>query len=170
MSNSFARFRRQLVWAALLCTLLAGCGFHLKGYHQLSPALNGLYIHGFEERESLAAQLYENLRGGGTVLADDADTAKLTLAVLEEKFSSRVLSVDAGGKALDIELHLLANLRAKVPGSGEPGVEQQLTLVRQLSFSGDDELGQRNEMELMKADMRNEMAEQIIRRLEALMQ
>jgi outer membrane lipopolysaccharide assembly protein LptE/RlpB len=40
--------------------------------------------------------------------------------------------------------------------------------MRQLSFSGDDELGQRNETNLMKYDMRNEMAEQIIRRLEAI--
>ncbi len=101
-------------------------------------------------------------------MASGVDAARLTLKVLEEKFTSRVLSVDAGGKALDIELHFSTTLRARLPGSVDQGVEQQLALVRQLSFSGEDELGQRNEIELMKVDMRYEMAEQIIRRLEAL--
>jgi LPS-assembly lipoprotein len=156
------------LWIVLLSTLVGGCGFHLKGYQQTSIALNGLYIHDFSDRDTLAGRLYENLRGRGSVLAADADSARMTLKVLEEKFSSRVLSVDVGGKALDIELHFAANLRVRLPGSTGQVVEQQLTLVRQLSFSGDDELGQRNEIELMKGDMRNEMAEQIIRRLEAL--
>ncbi|MET0069327.1 MAG: LPS assembly lipoprotein LptE [Candidatus Thiodiazotropha sp.] len=167
MPNSLPPLRR-LLWIGLLSGLVAGCGFHLKGYQQLSPALNGLYIFGFQNRDKLAGLLYENLRGGGAVLADDAESAWLTLRVVEEKFTSRVLSVDAGGKALDKELRLSALIRARVVGSGEQGVEQRLELVRQLSFSGDDELGQRNETELMKYDMRNEMAGQIIRRLEAL--
>jgi LPS-assembly lipoprotein len=159
---------RQLLRALLIAVLAAGCGFHLKGYGQLSPALDGLYIVGFEKRQSLAAVLYDNLQGRGAALVDDPASARLSIEVVREKFTSRVLSVDAGGKALDKELYLSALLRAKVPGSGEEGIEQQFDLVRQLSFSGDDELGQRNETALMKYDMRNEMAEQIIRRLETI--
>jgi LPS-assembly lipoprotein len=159
---------RQLLLALLIAVLSAGCGFHLKGHGQLSPALDGLYIAGFEKRESLAAVLYDNLQGIGVALAEDTASAKLNIEVVKEKFTSRVLSVDAGGKALDKELHLSALVRAKVPGSGKAGVEQQFDLVRQLSFSGDDELGQRNETALMKYDMRNEMADRIIRRLESI--
>ncbi|PVV09616.1 MAG: hypothetical protein B6D72_14065 [gamma proteobacterium symbiont of Ctena orbiculata] len=155
------------MWAGLLSAFVAGCGFYLKGYQQLSPALNGLYIFDFQNRQSLAGLLYDNLRGRGAVLAEGVDAARLTLRVVEERFTSRVLSVDAGGKALDKELRLSALIRARV-ADGEQGVEQRLELVRQLSFGGDDELGQRNETELMKSDMRIEMAEQIIRRLEAL--
>jgi LPS-assembly lipoprotein len=158
----------QLLSALLIVFLSTGCGFHLKGYGRLSPALDGLYIVGSGKRESLAAVLYDNLRGRGAVLVDDPASAKLIIEILEEKFTSRVLSVDAGGKALDKELHLSALARARVPGSGEEGMEQLFDLMRQLSFSGDDELGQRNETNLMKYDMRNEMAEQIIRRLEAI--
>ena len=52
------------------------------------------------------------------------------------------------------------------------GVEpqtQSLELVRQLSYSGTDELGQRNEAALLTNDMRNDLANQIIRRLEVLL-
>ncbi|MES9969284.1 MAG: LPS assembly lipoprotein LptE [Candidatus Thiodiazotropha sp.] len=168
MPTNLTAFRHQLWLVVLLSILVTGCGFHLKGYRQLSTALNGLYILGSEKPQSLAAVLHDNLQGRGAVLAEAPTTAKLTLEIVREKFTSRVLSVDAGGKALDKELHLYALIRARVPGSGEQGVEQSLELLRQLSFSGDDELGQRNETELMKYDMRNEMAEQIIRRLEAI--
>jgi LPS-assembly lipoprotein len=159
---------RQLLSALLIGVLSAGCGFHLKGYGRLSPALDGLYIAGFENRGSLSAILYDNLQGRGAVLVDDPVSAKMIIEIVEEKFTSRVLSVDAGGKALDKELHLSALARARVPGSGEEGVEQLFDVSRQLSFSGDDELGQRNETNLMKYDMQNDMAEQIIHRLEAI--
>ena len=105
--NSILPLRRQLLLALLIAALSAGCGFHLKGYGRLSPALDGLYIAGFEKRETLAAVLYDNLQGIGTVLAGDPASARLRIEVVEEKFTSRVLSVDAGGKALDKELHLL---------------------------------------------------------------
>ncbi|MES9992454.1 MAG: LPS assembly lipoprotein LptE [Candidatus Thiodiazotropha sp.] len=167
MPNSFVSLRR-LVWLGLLSALVGGCGFHLKGYQKLSPALNGLYIFGFQDRQSLAGLLYDNLQARGALLADDVESSRLTLKVVEEKFTSRVLSVDAGGKALDRELRLTTLISARVTQAEERSVEQQLELTRQLSFSGDDELAQRNETELLKYDMRNEMAEQIIRRLEAL--
>jgi LPS-assembly lipoprotein len=158
---------RQSLSALLLAVLFSACGFHLKGYGQLSPALNGLYIRGFQKQESLAAVLHENLLLRGATLADGPDSARLVIEIVQEKFTSRVLAVDASGKALDEELNLSALVRARVPNSTAKGVEQPLELVRQLSFSGDDELGQRNEANLMKYDMRSDMAEQIIRRIEA---
>jgi LPS-assembly lipoprotein len=159
---------RQLPWVLVIALLAAGCGFHLKGYGRSSPALDGLYIAGFEKQESLAAVLHDNLQAMGTVLAEDPASARLSIEVVEENFSGRVLSVDAGGKALDKELQLSALVRARGPGSGKAGIEQRFELVRQLSFGGDDELGQRNETALMKYDMRSEMADQIIRRLETV--
>jgi LPS-assembly lipoprotein len=159
---------RQLASALLIAVLSAACGFHLKGYGRLSPVLNGLYISGFEKQESLAAVLHESLLARGAVLAEDPATAKRVIEVAEENFSSRVLAVDAGGKALDEELKFSVLVRTWVPGITDNTAEQPLELVRQLSFSGDDELGQRNETIMMKYDMRNDMVEHIIRRLEAL--
>lgn len=152
---------------AVLLILLNGCGFHLKGYAQPSAALNGLYIVGGNEQQTLAGVLQSDLLAGGVILAADKASAKYAFQVLQEKFSSRVLSVDANGKALDNELRLQAKVRLTSPGVGNKPHEEQLQLVRQLSFSGSDELGQRNETRLMKSDMRRDLSAQIIRRLEA---
>jgi LPS-assembly lipoprotein len=153
------------IYIGVLMLWINGCGFHLKGYAQPSAALNGLYIVGGDKPESLAGVLQSDLLAGGVALAPDRASAKYLFQVLQEKYSSRVLSVDANGKALDNELRLQAKVR--LTPAGRSAHEEQLELVRQLSFSGSDELGQRNEIALTKHDMRRDMSARIIRRMEA---
>jgi LPS-assembly lipoprotein len=154
----------------LLLLTLVGCGFHLKGYQQAaSPVLNGLYVEGGGERGTLAGILAYKLRTSGVELAADAQSAKAQVEITRERLQSRVLAVDANGKALDSELQLMVSFRL-TPASGDDPTNQSLELVRQLSYSGNDELGQRNEAALLANDMRNDMANQIIRRLQALLQ
>ncbi len=156
------------LWPFLLL-LLSGCGFHLKGYQQAaSPVLEGLYVVGGEQRDSLAGSLDLNLRTGGVKLAADEETARARVEITSERLSSRVLAVDAGGKALDSEFRLVAGFRLTLASGGDPHSDS-LELVRLLSYSGTDELGRRNEAALLAGDLRNEMANLIIRRLESLL-
>ncbi len=156
-----------LIWSLLLT--LAGCGFHLKGYQQAaSPALNGLYVAESERRDTLAGTLAYNLRIGGVKLAADAQGARARVEITSEQMQRRVLSVDANGKALDSEFQLTASFRLSRAGGGEAQT-QSLELIRQLSYSGTDELGQRNEAAQLSRDMRSDLANQIVRRLEALL-
>ncbi|MCU7881463.1 MAG: hypothetical protein KZQ66_11565 [Candidatus Thiodiazotropha sp. (ex Lucinoma aequizonata)] len=117
-------------------------------------------------QDSVADILRRNLQNGGVIMASDAETARFSLLITQEIFSSRVLSVDANGKPLDNEMQLVVTFRLTPADPDETATEQQLELVRQLSFSGRDELGERNESALMINDMRNDMASKIIRRLE----
>jgi LPS-assembly lipoprotein len=160
--------KRPLIWLFLLLTL-SGCGFHLKGYQQdASPVLNGLYVEAGEARNTLAGVLAYSLRTGGVTLAADAESAKARVSITRERLQSRVMAVDSNGKALDSEFQLSASFRLITAAEGEPQT-QSLELVRQLSYSGTDELGQRNEASLIASDLRQDMANQIIRRLEALL-
>jgi LPS-assembly lipoprotein len=155
------------VWLLLLVLpALAGCGFHLKGYQQTaSPVLNNLYVENGEARGTLAGVLAHNLRIGGVKLAAEAASAKARVTIIRERLQSRVLAVDANGKALDSEFLLVASFRVTLL-SGEKLQSQTLEMARQLSYRGTDELGQRNEASQLANDMRNDMANQIIRRLE----
>ncbi|MEJ2619813.1 MAG: LPS assembly lipoprotein LptE [Candidatus Thiodiazotropha sp.] len=167
MPNRCGRWCSIYPWmTGVLLLLLVGCGFHLKGYAHPSAALNGLYIVAADDIDTLAGVLQQTLVGGGVNLSPERGAAKYVFQVLKEKFSSRVLSVDANGKALDNELRLQASVRLTAR-SGTAPHEEQLEMVRQLSFSGSDELGQRNETALMMEDMRRDLAAQIIRKMEA---
>lgn len=157
---------RPLIWLTLLL-VLNGCGFHLKGYQQAaSPVLDGGYVERGGERDTLAGVLQRNLQIVGVKLATDAESAKYRVRIERDQIATRVLAVDGSGKALDSEYRLMATFRLIVEG-GEATEAQSLELVRQLSYGGDDELGRRSEAALLLGDMRNDMANQIIRRLEA---
>jgi outer membrane lipopolysaccharide assembly protein LptE/RlpB len=150
--------------------VMGGCGFYLKGFAQPSQFLNGGYIAGGDDLEHLSGMLLQELQLGGVKMASRAKSALYQVEITEEKTATRVLSVDANGKALDQEIYLRVAFRLTVPKkSGKVREEHDLELVRQLSFSGDDELGRRNEAELIREDLRFDMVVQIIRRLEARM-
>jgi LPS-assembly lipoprotein len=146
---------------------LAGCGFHLKGYHQASPNLDGLFIEQSDEEGGLAAVVRQQLLISDVKLAGSPEQAKNLLRISQERFSQRVISVDAYGKVLEYELLLEAKFTVSTAGASELAPLQSLELTRQLSFSGADELGRRSEGELMHADMLSDMADQIIRQLQA---
>ena len=150
-----------------MLSLLSACGFHLKGYQQAaSPVLDGGYVERGGERDTLAGVLQRNLQISGAKLATDADSAKYRVKIERDQIKTRVLAVDGSGKALDSEYRLTAVFKLSVEGE-EATDAQSLELVRQLSYSGDDELGRRSEAALLVEDMRKDIANQIIRRLEA---
>ncbi|RLJ22133.1 hypothetical protein DJ030_02280 [bacterium endosymbiont of Escarpia laminata] len=160
-----ARRRLSVLYLSALL-ILAGCGFHLKGYHQATPNLNGLFVENAENRKSLAGVLQRDLRASGALLAASAVVAKNLLS-LTEAFKYRVLSVDENGKALEYELRLKSDFSV-VDREGKAALpDQHLELVRELTYSGTDELGRRNEAKLVRGDMRTDMADQIVRRLQA---
>ncbi|MBL3590369.1 MAG: hypothetical protein JMN24_11335 [gamma proteobacterium endosymbiont of Lamellibrachia anaximandri] len=160
-----ARRWRSVCYLSILL-ILAGCGFHLKGHHQATPNLNGLFVENAENRQSLAGVLQRDLRASGARLAASAAAAEHRLS-LSEVFKYRVLSVDENGKALEYELRLKSNFSV-VDREGKTALpDQHLELVRELTYSGTDELGRRNEAKLVRGDMRTDMADQIVRRLQA---
>ena len=159
---------QKMQWLLLAVLLgLGGCGFHLKGYQQASPDLDGLFIEQAVEGGALAGVIRQQLLVSDVKLSDSAEQAKSVLRILQERFSQRVLSVDANGKVLEYELLLEASFSVSRAGAQELPTPQHLELTRQLAFSGSDELSRRNEAELMHNDMLTDMANQIIRQLQA---
>ncbi len=165
-----AKLRNYRNWGCLiLLLLLSGCGFHLKGYHQASTALDGLFVLNADQRGSLAEVIQRDLQTSGAALAASAEQAKHLLHIRSEEFKRRVISVDASGKVLEYELRLESGFSVKDAEGGEIVPDQPLEMIRHLVFSGEDELGRRSEEALLRADMRSDLANQVIRRLEVLL-
>ncbi len=160
---------RLIRFVGLLSLLLGltSCGFHLKGYQQAAPDLHGLYVEQGEQRSSLAGVIQRELSVAGVQLVSTAEQANHRLRITKEQFSRRVIAVDANGKVLEYELRLEAAFMVLGKAGAQRLPVQSLELVRHLTLSEADELGQRNEAALMRIDMRQDMAGQIIRRLQA---
>lgn len=164
--HNTTRFMRPIILIGLLLWL-SGCGYHLKGYHQVTPGLDGLFVEQGDQRGTLAGMLQRELSVSGVKLAKNPVEARHRLRVTRERFNQRVISVDANGKVLEYEIRLDARFAVFAANGAERMPEQGLEITRQLILSDADELGRRNEAALMKVDMRMDMASQIIRRLQA---
>ncbi len=100
-------------------------------------------------------------------LAASEAAARHHLQVLKDQIEYRALSVDANGKALEYELKLTVEYQVTA-ATGEQRIEpQSLQVLRQLIYSGTEELGRRNEAALVQQEMRRNLAGQILRHLQA---
>ena len=157
----------RLIILLSLVFWLSGCGFHLKGYHQATGNLDGLFVEQGDQRSSLAGVIRQELSVAGVKLAENPGVANNILRISQERFGQRVISVDGYGKVLEYELRMDARFDVIDADGAQRLPVQALELIRQLSLSDADELGQQNEAALMRIDMRMDMAGQIIRRLQA---
>lgn len=151
----------------LLTTLLAGCGFHLRGsqgsgaslpYETLLLALPA----GSEVRHWLERHIRAS---GKTTLLASPKEAQASVQELSENRQKSILSVDARGRVREYRLQLSYRFRV-VSGQNEEIVAPiTISLVRDLSYDDAGVLAKDQEEAFLWRDMRAELAAHIMRRL-----
>jgi LPS-assembly lipoprotein len=143
---------------------IAGCGFQLRGSVDL-PGLDTVRVTGAgaSMREELAVFLRE---GGVKVTEEVTSDADAELALTDEQMKRRVLSVDPStGKAREYELAYSVDFQM-VNAEGTALVRRQtVRLVRDFVFDVDAVIGKSREEGVLRAEMRRDAVQQIIRRL-----
>jgi LPS-assembly lipoprotein len=155
--------RIRLAFLLGLLVLLAGCGFHLRGTVALPPALSQLTLADTSPASEIAAELRRGLARQGVVLGAEAP---MLLQLHEEQYSRRVLSVDAAGRARDYALGYVVrfSLRSR---DGQPWLAgETVSVSRDLTFNAEAVLGSSGEEAQLKAEMRREAVNAILRRLQ----
>jgi LPS-assembly lipoprotein len=150
---------------ALSVSLLAGCGFHLRGMSAplgpLSFASLSLQNTGsLDEALRLALQ-----RDGRLTLT--SSTAQATLRVVDEESRKDILTINRGGKVNEYLLIYRVNATVQRLADDAP-VPMSVVVRREMSYSDADVLGKEREEALLWADMRRDAAEQLVRRLSYL--
>ncbi len=114
--------------------------------------------------------LYHELKQGfaasGVILRREGEN-DARLRILEEHLDKRILSVDAIGKVLEYELSY--TLEFDVIGADSKAMlqPQRLYLVRDYLYVGDDVYGTSRQEKLLREQMRREMADLILWRIQA---
>lgn len=154
--------------AALLtaAALLGGCGFHLRGNQVLSAGADNLYVSG---NSLLRREIEVFLEGSDTKVLSSADGADVLLSVSGERYERRVLSVDPdSGKAREFQLAYSVNLNARSPDGEVLLPPQSVSLLRDFVFDEDQLLGKSREEVVLKIEMRQDAAQQILYRLRSV--
>lgn len=161
---------------------MLSCGFHLRGIEDLSSILPELHIQGVSIHSEFGRELKRGLSAAKINVLEESD---VVLEISRNEFSKRVLSLDASGRANQYELNYIISFKvtkksenknsAAVTQSGKPDntpavitsliPQQSINARREFFYDANLVLAKADEENRLAADMRQTMAQQLIRRL-----
>jgi LPS-assembly lipoprotein len=155
----------RLLGGLALAVLLAGCGFQLRGS---APALEAydqpIFLAGLAPFSPLHRDLSRALQEADVQLSDAAAGASV-LRVSDYESTRRVLSVDSRNKVVEFELEESFRFSLHSADGVERAPSQRLRTLRIYLNPEIQVLGRATEEELLRADMRRELAQQLVTRL-----
>ena len=163
------RSTRLLVLAFSL--LLTSCGYSLRGSDVLSSQFDTLQLRLQDPNSELARLLRRSLDAAEvtTSLLEPDGTASSELAVLSvgnEQIANRPVSVNPRARAAQYEIRLSVEI-ALNQGDSELIPRETMTVQRNYFEDIDNITGNRDEVQIITAEMRRELVNQLLRRLQA---
>ena len=154
------------IFLALALSLLAGCGFQLRGAYLLP--YESLYLS-MPEYSDLGAGLRRAIRtAGSTRLADTADDAQARFIPGSDLRDRVILSLSGTGRVRELRLRWRYSYRV-VDAQGRNLVPVgEIELTRDLTYDDSNVLAKEQEEVLLWRDMQSDMVQQIMRRLAAV--
>ncbi len=162
MKNIF----RSITISAVLIGASA-CGFHLRNSASMPSALAPIYIGGSVGNSSLGRKLRYQLTNSNTEVTEYSAQAAYQVMLLSETQDQRIISLDRRGLAaeygltLSVEFELRDKLNRLVLGP------QKLDERRTITNNPDNALTTFQDVGIVRQDMEQVLAAQIVRRLGA---
>lgn len=154
--------------AAVLLLALTACGFHLKGYSpdSMRPLpFSTLYLSG---GGNIAGDLRTQLKIDPRIrLVDRPQDADAVLTVSPGQTRKDILTINSAGQINQYLLIMRFDARLTVHGK-DYTPEMQVRVRRTLNYTNSEILGKDQEEQLLWNDMRQDAADQIVRRLSYL--
>ncbi|MFZ4874812.1 LPS assembly lipoprotein LptE [Janthinobacterium sp. Mn2066] len=163
-------------WRAMLAlglaVLLSACGFHLRG-------TNGSFMLPFAtmhislpDSSPLAIDLKRYIRAvGSTEIVDTKDAADAEFEVINDPEKNRtktILTLGSSGQVSQYQLGYSIVFRVTDKAGNQLLGPTTISLVRPINFNSAQLLAQETEEAGLYRDMRNDMVQQIMRRLAAI--
>lgn len=158
--------RRKALAAMLAASLLAGCGFHMRGNAEF--AFKRLYI-GMSPSSLMGSDLRRAIRGGSdTQVVTDPKEADALLDVLQDTRTKTILSLTTAGVVREYRLTQRFTFRLRDATGAELIPPSQLVLTRDLTYNEANALAKDYEEQQLYRDMQRDIVQQLMRRLAAV--
>lgn len=152
--------------------LLAGCGFQLRGQSSLPPAMSVTYVQSQTgvgmPPGVLSRRLQLALRGSGVTVTRDPAQATAILTILGEGSGRRVMAADRFDVKRKYALVYNAAFQVTLPDGQVLLPAESISANRTLLFDENRILGFEAATESLVDNMADDLAWQIIRRLQAV--
>ena len=168
MTQSFA-FRSLVI--STLFLVLSSCGFSLRGSDVLSTNFSELQFYTEQPNSELARLLRRSLDRSEVnvtlINLDEAGSNVALLGIANEQLVSRPVTINPRARAAQIELRLSVDMGLLL---GQQTLLEPETLFVERTYFQDVEniSGNQEEAEIISAEMRRELINQMMRRLAAI--
>ncbi len=162
--------KRTLLAAMALTPLLGACGFRLRGAPNF--VFGSIYVQA-GRGSPVGTLLRRNLESASdklTVVKDPAspDTAEVICQVISERAERIIIGSNVAGQVREIDLRLTVRFSLRTPGGDEIIEPTEIRQTRNVTYNETQALSKASEEEMLNKDMRNDIVQQIIRRLGAV--
>ena len=169
MSEFHRKHPRILLLISILAMLMiSGCGFQPRGHSAAGGSMpSPVFVSGIATHSDLHRELYRQLKIAGSEIVPSATESAYLLHISDVEADTRLLSVNSRNKAVEFELIESATFGLRST-AGQQLVAPQRIKVLRIQYRPELEvLGSNREAELLRQDMREELAGRIIQRLSA---
>lgn len=152
-------------FVGILTILLAGCGFHLRGFADLPSWLNCVAIIIEDANHDLQSLLKDQLEAYKIVVPDAISQANYLLVIEKDGYRQEITNVSAS--TAPRQYLLIYDVQFSLRQiKGRPLISSShIFVTRQVTINNDRILGSDAEESLLKKEMRADAAIQIINRL-----
>ncbi|NEZ02926.1 hypothetical protein G4Y73_02035 [Wenzhouxiangella sp. XN201] len=158
----------RVVFTVLLVSLLAACGFQLRGEARLPAFMDRTFVAAADDSTLFVRELGLLLEANGVERVSHSDGQAATLRIESQSMSRQPLSVSGQARVREYLLVFEVNWRLEDP-SGEVVLERdRMRITRDYSFDENEILAAQREEEFLRDDLSRSMASRLVRRLEAL--
>lgn len=158
---------RRLLLLGGLATVLAGCGFALRGGEAMSPRLSRPYLAAPDRYSPLYAELVAAMEAAGATIATKRDDATAVVNVHRDQTGRKVLSISARNTPQEYEVFYTVEYSVSADGA-EILPRQVLTLTRDYAFDETAVLAKEHEENDLRQALARDLAALVTRRLAAL--
>ena len=155
----------------MLSLALGSCGFSLRGSEALSANFGELQFYSEQPNSELARLLRRSLDGADVnvtlVNLDEAESNIVLLGIANEQLSNRPVTINSRARAAQIELRLSVDMALML--DEQLLLEPETLFVERTYFQDVENIsGNQEEAEIISAEMRRELINQMMRRLAAI--
>ncbi len=150
----------------VLALSVQACGFALRGNDAIVSSFENLKLELAQPQSELSALLLRSLRAAGVSMSSQQLKTAPTLKVSNEQISTRPVSINPRARASQVELRFSVNIALTV--DGKPKIpDETLTVVRTYFQDIENIAGNQEEAQIIANELRQELINQLMRRLES---
>lgn len=151
--------------SAMATTLLSACGWHLRGSSSIPMNLDSVYVTAEDRHGALITELQRALISNEVALAKSSTDAQYSLQLSNEKVDRRTVSVGHNALAAEYELNMSVDFRILNPAGEIIAPMITASTYRSYTFDINAVVAKAEEERLIEREMRNNLVQQILRRL-----